>query len=171
MQRRVWMQMGLGMVVGALAGCGEPPNLFPQGSAEEQSQAVRKVLDEVITGLRAGQSRALLDRELIFLPSRWRKQAKEFEELSKLSASLSSLQGEVRIGNVQLAGRWALVERVHVGETLIGKADLPWFMFYFAGQWHWMPSSILKDPAIEGMMDRHFDALWATWQAQHQGAK
>ena len=64
----------------------------------------------------------------------------------------------------------AFTGSVKIGGVLIGKADAPWFLFYFAGQWRWMPASILKDTAIEGMMDRNFDLLWGTWQAAHPKA-
>jgi hypothetical protein len=159
--------LGLGLMSLGLIACGEPPKVLPQGTAEEQAADVQQVMRQVIGGLGAGQSHQLIDREVIFLPSRWRKQAKEMEELESLSKNIATQSGEIELGKVMVAGRWALLESVKVGGVLIGKPDTPWFMFYFAGQWRWMPASILKDPAIEGMMDRNFDRLWAAWQAEH----
>ncbi|OYY73795.1 MAG: hypothetical protein B7Y40_08060 [Gammaproteobacteria bacterium 28-57-27] len=169
MRRRVFVLGLLGLGLG-LAGCGEPPKVLPQGTLEEQTAQVHTVMQQVIRGLGAGQSRQLIDKEMIFLPSRWRKQAKETEELESLSKSIAAQPGEIELGKVSVAGRWALLESVKVGGVLIGKQDVPWFLFYFAGQWRWMPASILKDPAIEGMMDRNFDRLWGTWQAAHPKA-
>jgi len=159
--------LGLGLLSLGLIACGEPPKVLPQGTAEEQAADVQQVMRQVIGGLGAGQSNQLIDKEVIFLPLRWRKQAKEMEELESLSKSIATQSGDIELGKVSVAGRWALLESVKIGGVLIGKADAPWFMFYFAGQWRWMPASILKDPAIEGMMDRQFDLLWGTWQAAH----
>ena len=159
--------LALGLLGLALVACGEPPKVLPQGSAEEQANDVSQTMREVVSGLAAGQSRQLIDREKIFLPSRWRKQAKEMEELDALGKSMAAHSGEIELGKVSIQGRWALLDSVKMGGTLIGKPDVPWFLFYFAGQWRWMPASILKDPAIEGMMDMNFDRLWGTWQAEH----
>ena len=158
------LSLGLGL---GLAACGERPKVLPQGTPEEQARAAEKSLREVVAGLAAGQVQQLIDNEKIFLPLRWRKQAREMEELKALSTSMAAQHGETTLGKVSVEGRWALVESVHIGDALVGKQDVPWFMFYFAGQWRWMPASILKDPAIEGMMDRNFDRLWGTWQANH----
>jgi len=166
--RRRFFGLGLvGLLSLGLIACGEPPKVLPQGSAEQQASDVSKVLREVVSGLGAGQSRQLIDKELIFLPSRWRKQAKEMEELETLGKTIAAHSGEIELGKVSIDGRWALIESVRIGGEMIGKKDAPWFMFYFAGQWRWMPISILKDPAIEGMMDRNFDRLWGSWQAAH----
>ena len=158
--------LSLSLSLGLVA-CGERPKVLPQGTPEEQAHAAEQSLREVIAGLAAGQVHQLIDEEKIFLPSRWRKQAKEMEELDALSKSIAAHSGETTLGTISVAGRWALVESVHISDTLVGKKDAPWFMFYFAGQWRWMPAIILKDPAIEGMMDRNFDRLWGTWQATH----
>ena len=162
--------LGLGLLSLGLIACGEPPKVLPQGSAEEQAHDVSQTMREVVGGLAAGQSRQLIDKEKIFLPSRWRKQAKEMEELDNLGKAIAAHPGEIELGKVSIRGRWALLDSVKIGGVLIGKADAPWFLFYFAGQWRWMPASILKDPAIEGMMDRNFDLLWGTWQAAHPKA-
>jgi len=162
--------LGLGVLSLALSACGEKPQVLPQGSAEEQTQDVAHAMRLVVSGLAAGQSRQLIDKEMIFLPSRWRKQAKEMEELEALSKAIAAHPGEIELGKVSIDGRWALLDSVKMGGELIGNKDAPWFMFYFAGQWRWMPASILKDPAIEGMMDRNFDRLWGTWQAEHPKA-
>ncbi len=159
--------LGLGVLSLALSACGEKPQVLPQGTLEEQTADVKRVMHEVISGLAAGQARQLIDKEMIFLPSRWRKQAKEMEELDNLGKAMAAHSGEIELGKVSIQGRWALLDSVKMGGTLIGKPDAPWFLFYFAGQWRWMPASILKDPAIEGMMDRNFDLLWGAWQAAH----
>jgi hypothetical protein len=164
MRRRL---LGLGLLSLGLIACGEPPKVLPQGTLEEQTAQVHTVMQQVIRGLAAGQSQQLIEQEVIFLPSAWRKQAKEMEELKSLRESIAAQPGEIELGKVSVAGRWALLESVKVGGVLIGKQDVPWFLFYFAGQWRWMPASILKDPAIEGMMERNFDLLWGTWQAAH----
>jgi hypothetical protein len=164
MRRRL---LGLGLLSLGLIACGEPPKVLPQGTLEEQTAQVHTVMRQVIRGLAAGQSQQLIEQEVIFLPSAWRKQAKEMEELKSLRESIAAQPGEIELGKVSVAGRWALLESVKVGGVLIGKQDVPWFLFYFAGQWRWMPASILKDPAIEGMMERNFDLLWGTWQAAH----
>lgn len=165
-RRRVFVLGLLGLGLGLVA-CGEPPKVLPQGTLEEQTAQVHTVMQQVIRGLAAGQSQQLIEQEVIFLPSAWRKQAKEMEELKSLRESIAAQPGEIELGKVSVAGRWALLESVKVGGVLIGKQDVPWFLFYFAGQWRWMPASILKDPAIEGMMERNFDLLWGTWQAAH----
>ena len=167
MRRRFFGLGLLGLLSLGLIACGEPPKVLPQGSAEQQASDVSKVLREVVSGLGAGQARQLIDKEMIFLPSRWRKQAKEMEELETLGKAIAAHSGEIELGKVSIDGRWALIESVSIGGESIGKKDAPWFMFYFAGQWRWMPISILKDPAIEGMMDRNFDRLWGSWQAAH----
>lgn len=159
--------LGLGLLSLGLMACSEPPKVLPQGSPEEQAKDVSQTMREVVSDLAAGQSRQLIDKEKIFLPSRWRKQAKEMEELDNLGKAIAAHPGEIELGKVSIRGRWALLDSVKIGGVLIGKADAPWFLFYFAGQWRWMPASILKDPAIEGMMDRNFDLLWGTWQAAH----
>jgi len=159
--------LGLSVLGLALSACGEKPQVLPQGTLQEQSEDVQRVMREVVSGLAAGQARQLIDKEMIFLPSRWRKQAKEMEELENLGKTIAAHSGEIELGKVSIQGRWALLDSVKMAGTLIGKPDAPWFLFYFAGQWRWMPASILKDPAIEGMMDRNFDLLWGTWQAAH----
>ncbi|MGD9888076.1 MAG: hypothetical protein AB7S56_02265 [Halothiobacillaceae bacterium] len=169
-RRRFLAYGALGFLSLGLIACGERPKVLPQGTIEEQASAAGNSLREVIHGLAAGQVQLLIDNEKIFLPSRWRKQAKEMEELDALSKSIAPMRGETVLGKVSVLGRWALIESVHIGDALVGKKDAPWFMFYFAGQWRWMPASILKDPAIEGMMDRNFDLLWGTWQAAHPNA-
>jgi len=162
--------LGLGLLSLGLMACGEPPKVLPQGSPEEQANDVSQTMREVVSGLAAGQFKQLIDKEKIFLPSRWRKQAKEMEELDNLGKAIAVHSGEIELGKVSIRGRWALLDSVKIGGVLVGKADAPWFLFYFAGQWRWMPASILKDPAIEGMMDRNFDLLWGTWQAAHPKA-
>ena len=167
MNRRRFIVMTAAIASLGGVACGERPKVLPQGTPEDQAKAVSARMQEVIHGLRAGQVRQLIDAEAIFLPSRWRKQAKEMEELEALSKTLAAQTGEVELGKISIDGRWALIESVRIGGEVMGKKDAPWFMFYFAGQWRWMPISILKDPAIEGMMDRNFDRLWARWQAAH----
>ena len=159
--------LGLAVLGLTLTACGEKPQVLPQGTTDEQTADVKRVMKEVVSGLAAGQARQLIEKEQIFLPLRWRKQAKEMEELDTLGKVIAAHPGEIELGKVSIQGRWALLESVKTGGALIGKADAPWFLFYFAGQWRWMPASILKDPAIEGMMDRNFDLLWGTWQAAH----
>ncbi len=159
--------LGLGLLGMALTACGEKPKVLPQGSLDEQKADIQGVLRAVIAGLGLGQAQQLIDAEKIFLPSRWRKQAKEIEELDALSKTIAAHPGEIALGNISVLGRWAIVDSVKAGNHLLGTPDAPWFMFYFAGQWRWMPASILKDPAIEGMMDINFDRLWGTWQAAH----
>ena len=165
MRRRFLAYGALGLLSLGLMACGERPKVLPEGSKEEQANDVALAMRNVLGGLVAGQVQPLIDNEHIFLPSRWRKQAKEMEELDALSKSIAPMRGEIVFGKINVLGRWALIESVHIGDARVGKKDAPWFMFYFAGQWRWMPASILKDPAIEGMMDRNFDLLWGTWQA------
>jgi len=162
--------LGFGLLSLGLVACGEKPKVLPQGSVAEQTSDVAQAMRVVVSGLAAGKVQQLIDEEKIFLPSRWRKQAKEMEELEAMSKTLAAHTGEIELGKVNIEGRWALLESVKIGGELVGKKDAPWFMFYFAGQWRWMPASILKDPAIEGMMDRNFDRLWGTWQAAHPKA-
>ncbi len=149
-----------------LAGCGEQPKVLPQGSEEQQAAAVRERTLRVLSSLAGGDGHALIERELVFLPSRWRRHAQQLQELEALGRTLKGRDDFV-LGEVRVRGRWALVDGVSVGGERVGPAEAPWFMVYFAGQWRWLPSSILKDPAVEGMMDRSFDQLWADWQASH----
>lgn len=156
----------------SVTGCGEPPNVLPQGTVEQQVADVRGVAQQVVGGLAAGQARALIDQERIFLPLRWRKQQKEFQELEALGEQLKGRKA-IELGEIRVDGRWALVDSIVADGERIGPADAPWFMLYFGGQWRWLPSSIMKDQAVSGMMDSHFDRLWAAWQATHpagQGA-
>lgn len=159
--------LGLGVLSLGLIACGEPPKVLPQGTPEEQAEDVHQIMRQVVSGLGVGQSQQLIDNEVIFLPSRWRRQIKQMEELESLSKSIAAQSGEIELGKVSTLGRWALLDSVKIGGVLLGKADAPWFLFYYAGKWRWMPVSILKDPAIEGMMDSNFDRLWGSWQAAH----
>lgn len=154
-----------GVLASVMSGCGERPKVLPQGTAEQQAEDVRTVTRQVVQGLAAGQTHELIVREIIFLPSRWRKQQKEFQELESLGNTLKGRETIV-LGEVSVAGRWALIDGVTAGGEHVGPADVPWFMFYYGGQWRWMPSSIMKDPAIEGMMDSNFDRLYAGWKAR-----
>ncbi len=149
-----------------LAGCGEQPKVLPQGSEEQQAAAVRERTLLVLSILAGGDGHALIERELVFLPSRWRRHAQQLQELEALGRTLKGRDDFV-LGEVRVRGRWALVDGVSAGGERVGPTEAPWFMVYFAGQWRWLPSSILKDPAVEGMMDRSFDQLWADWQASH----
>ena len=168
MNRRSFL---LGMVaLSGLAACNERPRVLPQGTPQEEAQKVRDLMLAILPLLVAGDAERLKDEEKIMLPSRWRRQVKQLVELEDLHKQLQAATGEPRLGAVHVEGRWALLESVHMGNTLIGKADLPWFFIYFAGKWHWLPTSIMRDPAIEGMMNSHFDHLWTAWQAKH-GAK
>lgn len=152
---------------GGLAACGERPRVLPQGTEQEEAQKVQDLMLAILPLLAAGEMERLKDEEKIMLPSRWRRQVKQLTELADLQKQLQAHPGAPRLGAVHVEGRWALLESVHMGDALIGKADLPWFFVYFSGQWRWLPSSIMKDPAIEGMMNSHFDHLWADWQAKH----
>ncbi|MGK0673926.1 MAG: hypothetical protein ABWU16_04615 [Halothiobacillaceae bacterium] len=157
----------LGLIGAGLVGCEVPPDVLPKGTAEEQAEAVRAVLRRVVEGLAAGQERSLMEQGLIFLPLRWRKQQKEYQELEALGRQLAGRQNLV-LGEVRVDGRWALVEYVLADGERIGPSDAPWFLLYFSGQWRWLPASIMKDQAVVGMMDSHFDRLWAGWQASHR---
>lgn len=165
MPRRVFM-LGLASL---LAACGSPPDVLPKGSPEEQAEAVRATLQRVVEGLAAGQARALIDEELVFLPLRWRKQQKEYQELEELGKQLAGKKA-FSFGPVHVDGRWALIEYVLAEGERVGPEGAPWFLLYYKGQWHWLPASIMKDQAITGMMDSHFDRLWAHWQATHTKA-
>lgn len=154
-----------GVLAFAISGCGERPKVLPQGTAEQQADDVLTVMHQVIQGLADGQAHELIVQKVIFLPSRWRRQQKEFQELDALGESLKGRETIV-LGNVSVAGRWALIDGVMVGGKHLGSTDVPWFMFYYGGQWRWMPSSIMKDPAVEGMMDSNFDRLYAGWKAK-----
>jgi hypothetical protein len=149
-----------------LAGCGERPKVLPQGSEEQQVSDVRERTLQVLSTLAGGDGQALIERELVFLPSRWRRHAQQLQELEALGRMLKG-RDDFELGEVRVRGRWALVDSVRAGGERVGPAEVPWFMVYFAGQWRWLPSSILKDPAVQGMMDRSFDQLWAEWQASH----
>lgn len=150
----------------SVTGCGEPPKVMPQGTVEQQGEDVRAAMNHVLQALAAGQSQNLMSEGVIFLPSRWRRQQKEFIELQELQAALKERQ-QIVPGEVHVLGRWALLDGVTADGQVVGQPGQPWFMLYFSGQWRWLPSTIMRDPAIEGMMDRHFDQLWATWQATH----
>lgn len=165
MRVRIWLgTLGVLMMLG-LTACGEPPKVLPQGTAEQQAEDVRSATRRVVTALGAGQTRQMIEQGAIFQPLRWRKQAKAHEELDALSAALKGREG-IELGEVTIAGRWALIDGVSVGGERVGPADVPWFMLYYSGRWSWVPSSILKDPAVEGMMDRKFDRLYGEWQAK-----
>ncbi|MFZ5537031.1 MAG: hypothetical protein ACOZAP_06105 [Pseudomonadota bacterium] len=166
MQRRVFV---LGLIGVGLAACGTPPDVLPKGSPEQQAEAVHATLQRVVEGLAAGQARALIDQGVVFLPLRWRRQQKEYQELEELGKQLAGRKALV-LGDVHVDGRWALIEHVLADGERVGPADAPWFLLYFSGQWRWLPASIMKDQAITGMMDSHFDRLWAGWQAAHPKA-
>lgn len=167
MRRRVFV---LGLFGAALAGCGAPPDVLPKGTPEQQAEAVRATLQRVVEGLAAGQARALIDQELVFLPLRWRRQQKEYQELEELGRQLAGRKS-FALGEVRVEGRWALVEHVLADGERVGPADVPWFLLYYKGQWRWLPASIMKDQAVSGMMDSRFDRLWADWQATHPRAR
>lgn len=162
-QRRVFV---LGLMGAGVVGCEAPPDVLPKGTPEQQAEAVRATLRRVVEGLAAGQERSLIEQGLIFLPLRWRRQQKEYQELEALGKQLAGRQALV-LGEVHVAGRWALIEHVLADGERVGPADAPWFLLYFSGQWRWLPTSIMKDQAVVGMMDSHFDRLWAGWQAAH----
>jgi hypothetical protein len=149
-----------------MSGCGEPPKVLPQGSSEQQAEDARNVLQQVVSQLAAGETRAIIEQKRVFLPLRWRKQQKEFEELEALSRQLQGRQSIV-LGEAWVEGRWAMIDGVIGDGERIGIPGAPWVMLYFDGQWRWLPISILKDQVVVGMMDSHFDRLWARWQATH----
>lgn len=163
LSRRAWV---VGLIGVCLVACGTPPDVLPKGSLEEQTEAVHATLQRVLEGLASGQAHVLIDEERVFLPLRWRKQQKEYQELEALSQALAG-KGSPTLGPVRISGRWALVDYVVVEGQRVGAANVPWFFLYYKGQWRWLPASIMKDQAVSGMMDSHFDRLWATWQAQH----
>jgi len=153
-------------VAGLLAGCGEPPKVLPQGSSEQQAEDARNVLQQALRRLAAGETRAVVEQKLVFLPLRWRKQQKEFEEFEALSQQLQGCRSIV-LGEAWIEGRWAMIDGVMCDGKRMGLPEAPWVILYFDGQWRWVPVSILKDQAVVGMMDGHFDRLWARWQATH----
>ncbi|MEF3193088.1 MAG: hypothetical protein K6346_02560 [Halothiobacillaceae bacterium] len=154
--------LGLG-----LGGCGERPQVLPQGTPEEQAADVRAKLRHVVDVLAAGQARTLMEDGTMFLPAGWRRQQKALTELDALSAQIKGRAGLV-IGDVHTAGRWALIDAVSVGGERLGPREEPWFMLYYAGAWRWLPSSIMRDSAVVGVMDHHFDRLYADWKAVRQ---
>ncbi len=153
----------LAFVLG-LSGCNDRPQVLPQGTPEQQAEDVRARSLMVLTMLAAGQGGELDERELVILPLRWRRNAQLQEEIAALGEHLKGRE-DFSLGEVRVRGRWALVDGVYAGGERVGPAEVPWFMVYFAGEWRWVPSSILKDPAVTGMMDRSFDRLYAEWQA------
>ncbi|GEM_PF-1996011 len=166
MNRSLVSALLLGSVLAfSVTGCGERPKVLPQGTPEQQAEDVRAQARHVVEALEAGRMKGLIEDGSIFLPLAWRKQQKENVELDALAAKLKGHEGLV-IGEVQVAGRWALLDGVSLGGESLAPADAPVFMLYYAGQWRWLPSSIMKDSTIVGVMDRNFDVLWAQWQAR-----
>lgn len=152
-----------------LTGCGDRPQVLPQGAVEQQVADVRERTLLVLSSLASGSGHDLVRQEVVFLPSRWRRHAQQLQEIAALEQALKGRDGFV-LGDVQVRGRWALVDGVRVAGEPVGPAELPWFMVYYAGQWRWLPPSILKDPAVTGMMDSSFDRLFAEWQAGRSGS-
>ncbi|MEW6445229.1 MAG: hypothetical protein ACOZAQ_09025 [Pseudomonadota bacterium] len=167
MNRRTWLTLAGGMVVLVTTGCGEAPPVMPKGAPTEEAEAAREVLREVLAGVGEGRSKALIEDGLIFLPSRWRRQAQEFKELDALSEKLKGRGDRIELGEARVGGRWAVVDFVRVDGELLGPAQAPWFLLYFGGRWRWMPISIMKDPAVTGMMDGSFDRVYEGWKAKH----
>ncbi|HET19281.1 MAG TPA: hypothetical protein ENO16_01550 [Chromatiales bacterium] len=152
-----------------LTGCGDRPQVLPQGTVEQQLADVRERILLVLSSLASGNGRDLVQQEAVFLPSRWRRHAQQLQEIAALEEALKGRDGFV-LGDLQVRGRWALVDGVRVDGEPVGPAELPWFMVYYAGEWRWLPSSILKDPAVTGMMDSSFDRLFAEWRAGRTGS-
>lgn len=152
-----------------LTGCGDRPKVLPQGSVEQQASDVRERTLFVLSSLAAGNGHDLIQQEDVFLPSRWRRHAQQQQEIAALEQALKG-RGDFELGDVRVRGRWALVDGVSADGEHVGPTDVPWFMVYYAGQWRWVPSSILKDPAVKGTMDSSFDRLYAEWQAGRAGS-
>jgi hypothetical protein len=146
-----------------LIGCSSNDSDFGV-NAQTQVQVERDVR-ALFAELKSGNIEAAQASGLIMLPSRWRAQSKQNDELNALAARLKT-ESLTQIGAIHIASRWALVDSI----ALDGKpfqAEKPWFFFFYAGHWAWVTPSAFKDPAISGMMDARFDRLYQQWQAEH----
>ncbi|HQS01853.1 MAG: hypothetical protein B7Y07_00550 [Halothiobacillus sp. 24-54-40] len=150
-------------IAAGLAGCSAKDPDF--GVNAQTPVQVERDVRALFTELKSGDIEAAKAAGLIMLPSRWRAQGKQNEELNALAARLKT-ESLTQIGSIKIASRWALVDSI----SLDGKpfqAEKPWFFFFYAGHWAWVTPSAFKDPAISGMMDVRFDRLYQQWKADH----
>ncbi len=150
-------------IVVVLTGCSSKDSDY--GVNAQSPVQVERDIRALFAELKGGNIEAAKAAGLVMLPSRWRAQDKQNDELNALVAQLKT-ESLTQIGAIHIASRWALVDSI----ALDGKpfqADKPWFFFFYAGHWAWVTPSAFKDPAISGMMDARFDRLYQQWKAQH----
>ena len=159
--RRFFMQQALAILAASVvAGCGQNDTTSEQTPKEVEAD-IHALLDELRTkGVIAAKASGY-----VFLPSRWRAQNKQDEDLKSLEATLKKTPFTV-IGPIKLAARWALVDYIEIGGEKY-QPDKPWLFFYFAKKWAWVSPGEFKDPAIKGMMDLRFDRLYRQWEIEH----
>lgn len=154
------------LIVAGLTGCSAKDPDY--GVNAQTPVQVEQDVRALFTELKSGDIEAAKAAGLIMLPSRWRAQDKQNDELNALAAQLKT-ETLTQIGTIKIASRWALVDSI----MLNGKpfqAEKPWFFFFYAGHWAWVTPSVFKDPAITGMMDVRFDRLYQQWKADHHRA-
>jgi len=159
--RRYVMRLLVAVPAAALLlGCSQKDHTEAQGPAQVKAD-VQVLLDDLgKKGVTAAKASGR-----VFLPSRWRSQIKQDQDLQALADRLKT-SPKIEIGPIKMASRWALVEYIKIDGKKF-QPDKPWFFVFYARHWAWVSPGSFKDSAVSGMMDLRFDRLYRQWEIEH----
>lgn len=127
--RRFFLQQALAILAASMVvGCGQNDT-----TREQTPKNVEVDIRALFDVLRAKGVVAAKASGYVLLPSRWRAQNKQDEDLKALEAALKKVP-HIALGPIKLAARWALVDYIEIGDDKY-LPDKPWLFFYYAKKW------------------------------------